>query len=176
MRNIYWFIKRIYNALKAFYLEISKPSSFFKGEEFEKCIRKKVFVPSKYELVMKTHDYNENKKDYVESSLYPDYLFRNLKTGEEFFVEVKYRERLWDGKLNWCKPYQFKRYKKANLNYKIIIAIGLGGRPRNPESVYLIPLDQIKYDSLNPSFFEKYKFDGKRKGIIDSLFDRVYEQ
>lgn len=70
-----------------------------KGDDFEHCLRKKVFTPESYDLVMKTHDFHENKKDYVESSLYPDYLFRDKETNEEFWVEAKYRENLYHGKI-----------------------------------------------------------------------------
>jgi hypothetical protein len=54
---------------------------------------------------MKTHDFHENNKDYIESSLYPDYLFREKKSNIEFFVEAKYRENLFQGKVFWSKEY-----------------------------------------------------------------------
>jgi len=112
IRNIFYLIKRIYYALSAFFKELFKPTAFLKGEEFERCLRKKVFKKDNFELVMKTHDFHENNKDYVESSLYPDYLFREKKSNKEFFIEAKYRENTYQGKVQWCKEYQFRRKQK----------------------------------------------------------------
>jgi hypothetical protein len=175
IRNIYYLIKRLFNALSAFFRELFKPIAFLKGDDFEKCLRKKVFTKANYELVMKTHDFHENNKDYVESSLYPDYLFRDKKSNKEFFVEAKYRENLYQGKVNWCKDYQFKRYKRLDRETPVIIAIGLGSRPDNPSQIFLVPLDKIEYSSLYPKFLDDYEFEEKRKNLLDGLMDKVYD-
>ena len=146
-----------------------------KGDDFEHCLRKKVFTPESYDLVMKTHDFHENKKDYVESSLYPDYLFRDKETNEEFWVEAKYRENLYHGKIEWCANYQLKRYKKLSKKYNVIIALDFGGRPHNPKAIYLIPLEQINYTGLYPNKLKDFEFTGKRKNILGSLMDKVYD-
>jgi len=175
VRNIYYLIKRLTSAIVMFFKELFKPTSYLKGEDFEKCIRKKVFKQSDYELVMKTHDFHENKSDYVESSLYPDYLFRDKKNNKEFFVEAKYREKTFKGKVEWCKEYQFKRYKKLRKGLPVYIAIGLGGRPRNPKQIFVVPLKNIEYSSLYPTFLEEYEIQDKRKNILDNLMDKLYD-
>ena len=85
IRNFFYIIKRLWNAIRVFFRELFKPTPYLKGENFEKCLRRKVFKKKDYDLVMKTHDYHANQKDYVESSLYPDYLFRKRSTNREFF-------------------------------------------------------------------------------------------
>ena len=175
IRNIYYLIKRVFNALSAFFRELFKPVAFLKGDDFEKCLRQRVFTKAKYELVMKTHDFHENHKDYVESSLYPDYLFRNKITNKEFFVEAKYREKAYQEKVAWCKEYQFKRYKRLGKDIPVIIAIGLGCRPDNPKQIFLVPLDDIKFSSLYLKFLENYEFVDKRKNVLDGLLDKVYD-
>jgi hypothetical protein len=124
---------------------------------------------------MKTHDFHENNKDYIESSLYPDYLFREKKSNKEFFVEAKYRENLFQGKVFWCKEFQFRRYKKLNKTLPVYIAIGLGGRPKNPRQIFIVPLMDIEYSSLYPDFLVKYEFEEKRKNLIDELMDKIYD-
>lgn len=173
-RNLYYLTKRLFRGLKMFFLELSKPTSFLKGEDFEKLLRKKVFKKKEFDLVMKTHDYHENRSDYVEASLYPDYLFRNKKDGSEFWVEAKYREKLWKGKLKWCELYQFKRYQQLSTDSPVYIAIGFGGRPSNPTKIYLIPIEEIKYNELYPKFLNDYEFDAKRKNILDFALDGIY--
>lgn len=174
VRLLFYLVKRLISATTLFLKELLKPTSYLKGEDFEKCLRNKVFVASRYDLVMKTHDFHENQNDYVESSLYPDYLFRDKKTNEEFFVEAKYRENLYQGKITWCRDYQFKRYRKLTKQNKVIIAIGFGGRPNNPNQIFLVPLDKIQYSSLYPDTLEEYEFSEKRKNLLDGVLDRVY--
>ena len=174
IRHLYYLLKRLYRGLYYFLKELIKPTSFLKGEDFEKCLRQKVFPQDKYDLVMKTHDFHENSQDYVESSLYPDYLFRNKTNNHEFWVEAKYRESLYNGKIIWCKPYQFKRYQHLADDLPVIIAVGFGGRPSNPEKIYLIPLEEIKYNALYPNSLLDYEFEGKRKNVIDGLMDNLY--
>ncbi len=175
IRNIFYLVKRLFNSLSAFFSELFKPVAFLKGDDFERCLRKNVYKKDEYELVMKTHGFHENKKDYVESSLFPDYLFRNRKTQEEFFVEAKYRENLYKGKVKWCNHYQFRRYKQLNKETPVIIAIGLGGRPANPKNIFLVPLDQIEYYTLTPGYLENYHFEGKRKNVLDRFADKIYD-
>jgi hypothetical protein len=174
IRNLYYLIKRLYRGIEFLLRELFKPTSFMKGEDFEKCLRQKVFPQDKYDLVMKTHDFHENSQDYVESSLYPDYLFRDRKKNTEFWVEAKYREKLFEGKVVWCKPFQFKRYQHLDNNLPVIIAIGFGGRPRNPEKIFLVPLEDIKYNALFPRFLQDFEFEGSRKNMIDGVMDKLY--
>ena len=175
VRNFYYLNKRFFNGLYKLYIELSKPTSFLKGDDFESCLRKKVFKIADYDLVMKTHDFHENKKDYVESSLYPDYLFRDKKTNDEFWVEAKYREKSYKGKIEWCNYNQLKRYKKLSQQSNVLIAIGFGGRPKNPDKIYLIPLNRIEYTGLYPNEITEFEFSEKRKNIFDGLMDKVYD-
>ena len=57
----------------------------------------------------------------------------------------------------------------------MIIAIGYGGRPDNPKQIFLVPLDEIKYSELYLKFLEEYEFLDKRKNIIDSVMDKIYD-
>lgn len=175
IRSLYYISKRLYTAFSSFFLELTKPLAFVKGDDFEICLRQKVFTAENYDLVMKTHDFHANQKDYVESSLFPDYLFREKETGNEFWVEAKYRENLYNGKIEWCKPYQLTRYKKLSKEQKVIIAIGFGGRPRNPNKIYLVPLEQIKYTGLYPKPLTQFEFVSKRKNLLDSVMDKAYD-
>lgn len=175
VRFIFYLLKRVFNALSAFRSELLKPIAYIKGEDFENCLRRTVFTKDNFDLVMKTHDFHENNKDYIESSLYPDFLFRDKKTNTEFFVEAKYREHLFKGKVYWCREYQFRRYHKLTKDVPVIIAIGLGGRPDNPNHIFLVPLEKIEYIGLYPTFLAEYEFHDDRKNLMDGLMDSVYD-
>ena len=139
--------------------ELKKPNSFRKGEKFEDYLRKYVFVKEQYKLVYHTPSYAQNKNDFVESSLYPDFLFKDLVTGKEFYVEAKFRSGFFNNKLNCCKDYQLKRYLQINKEKRpVFMAIGVGGSPTYPEQIFIIPVGSIKYTSLFPSFLKRFEY------------------
>lgn len=155
------FLRSLEKGIKAFTNEAAKPESFYKGEAFEEYIRQFTLPTKDYDLLHKTHDYNNNKKDFVESSLYPDYLFRDKRTGKEFFVEVKFRNGFYDNKnmISWCNYNQLKRYKEIDeQGKKVFIVLGLGDYPKRPHALFLFPLSGCNFCKLYDSFLEKYSF------------------
>lgn len=151
-------LKRITKAVKD---EISKPKSFAKGEAFEDYVRSYLFHENHYELIHRTHDYNSNNNDYVESSLQPDFKFRCKKTGKEFFVEAKYKSNpeYFKDKIHWCEPYQLKRYQKIDKHTKVFIILGFYGKPKKPEELFLFPLSAARFCGLYDSFLDKYGYE-----------------
>jgi uncharacterized protein YwqG len=134
-----------------------RPKSFMKGEKFENCTES-FFPESHYALVERTVDFKTNNKRFVESSLKPDFKFRDRRTNNEFYIESKYRSDLFKGKLEWCKDIsQWKRYQDFDRMTPVFILIGLYGRPSSPDHIYLIPLNKIKYTGLYPSTIQDYE-------------------
>lgn len=79
-------------ALKTFITSLSKPESYEIGELFEEIVREIYFPNDVYKLINKTHNYEQNKRDFVENSLNPDYEFSIIDTNFRFYVECKYRD------------------------------------------------------------------------------------
>jgi hypothetical protein len=173
MKSVYFLRKRILSIIKTVYSETTKPTNFIKGDEFEYFLRKRVYTHPGYELVMKTHSYSSNQDDYIEMTKYPDYLFRD-RLGSEFYVEAKYRANTFKDKLQWCKSYQLNRYKEIGKTKKIVIAIGLGGRPKYPKRLFLIPLDSINHIALYEREYLPYERQMPKRGIIDRAKDFLY--
>lgn len=71
--------------------ERTKDKNFKFGEEWEEEVREVFFVAPWYDLLEKTHDYSQNKKDYVKSSQNPDYKFLCKTTKRPFYIECKAR-------------------------------------------------------------------------------------
>ena len=149
-------------ALKAAWDEVNKPETFIKGDEFENFVRNNLFPVNKFELVQKTHDYTTNNNDYVESSKEPDFQFRSRKSGFEFFVEAKYRSGFYDGAIQWCKPYQFRRYKEIEKQTPVYIVIGVGRQPGNPQNIFLLPVRKTKYPRIFQSALKFYEIPKNR--------------
>jgi hypothetical protein len=143
--------------IKAMIDEAFTPESFKIGERFEDYIRDKIFIEKYYDIIERTHNYQSNSKDYVESSLKPDFLFRDRWNKKEFYVEAKFRTGLNNGKIKWCNENQLKRYRQINKDKPVFIIIGFGDDPKQPEFLTLLTIDAAKYIGLFPSYVEQYK-------------------
>jgi len=152
--------------------EANTPASFKIGEKFEDYVRKYLFIESYYELVERTHDYRANSKDYVESSLKPDFKFRDRRTKREFYVEAKFRTGEYQGKIMWCNDNQLKRYKDYHKQAPVFLILGVGGDPDYPEFLSLLSLDAAKYTGLFPSYIEKYEIELDKPISSKTLWDR----
>ncbi len=144
-----------------------QPDSFKKGDLFEKFVEDEMFQDTDYVLVHRTNTYDQNKARYAEDTRKPDFKFRCRRTGQEFYVEAKYRSRFnADNKLEVISYTQIERFKVLQKEEKIpiYIAIGYGGTPDNPDGVSLIPLDELSYLELYPSFLKRFNVN---KGLID---------
>jgi hypothetical protein len=142
-------ISRVWHAA---YSEALKPKTFVKGDQFEDFLRRVVFPASHYDLVGKTHDYSVNRKDFVESSIEPDYRFRERTSGREFYVEAKYRSVFHPQGLDWCKDYQLPRYLDIDATTRVLVALGAGGTASAPRYLFLFPVRGVRYTCLFPSF------------------------
>jgi hypothetical protein len=154
------FLKKFNKGIKALSNEFTKPDSFVKGEEFEEYVRKYIFPSSHYDLIHKTHDFHSNNGDYVESSLKPDFKFRDKKNNQEFYVEVKWREGVYyKNKIEWCNDQQLRRYKAIDKNEtRVFIVLGFGDKPVKPHEIILFPVSGCNYNALYDSFLDKYSF------------------
>ena len=148
------FFKRV---IKAAFKEAVKPSSFVKGEEFENYARDVIFTQDKFELDHKSHDYSNNKGDYITTSLAPDFIFTSKKSKKQFCVEIKYRSKYFNNAIEYCKKHQFKRYKDYDKKKPVFILLGVGGLPYDPDELFLFPIRKVKYTKLFESVLKEYK-------------------
>lgn len=153
---------------------IQKNDSFQKGEEFEQYTRDYLFPKDRFDLLERTHSYETNKDDYVESSLKPDFKFRCKESKIEFWVEVKFRKgKLYQNKLEWCSKRQYYRYLKTNeTESPVIICLGVKGQASNPEKIFLFPIKKIKYNTVYLSTIKPYEFYTK-KPVFSSHLEKL---
>jgi hypothetical protein len=154
--------------LQAMLDEALTPESFKVGAQFENYVRQYIFTEKEYQLIERTHDYNANSKDYVQSSMKPDFTFRDKVTKKEFYVEAKFRSGSYNGKIMWCNDGQLKRYKEYNKEKPVFLLLGMGDDAKNPEFLALIPLEKAKYTGLFPNYVEQFEIDCRK--AISSKF------
>lgn len=118
-----------------------------KGSRFEGFVLEEIFNEKLFDLVEMTRDFKSDSERFEERSMNPDFRFRDKRTGEEFWIEAKYRSGLFKNEKGQevceiCKPQQLSRYKEVEISTrkKVYICLGLGEDPRYPETVHLIPV------------------------------------
>jgi hypothetical protein len=152
--------------------EATMPESFKTGEKFENYARDILFIDSYYDLVERTHNYITNSKDYVESSLKPDFTFRDHYSKKEFYVEAKFRSGMYNGKITWCNESQLKRYQQYNKQKDVFLILGFGEDPKRPDFLSLIPLVKAKYTGLYPSLMEQFEIKCDKPVTSKILWNR----
>lgn len=153
-------LTNVFNKNPIYQMEYGTPEEFIMGEEFEQFTLN-LFPDYDYILVRRTHDFLTNELRYVEECLFYDFTFRHRQSEYEFVIECKYRSNLVQDKLMWAKSKaqfdRYRNYEKENYSGRYYIMMGLGGVPGYPNELFLVPLSDIKYVGLFPSFLEKYK-------------------
>jgi len=159
--------------VKAVWDEITKPDTFVKGDKFKTYVRSHLFPKDRYLPLQMTHADESNKKDFIENTKEPDFKLRSLKIGHEFFVEVKYHSNYYDGAVEWCKPYQLRRYKEIDREIPVFIVIGVGRQPGAPGQIFLVPVKDIEDSKLFRSFLVQYELPIDQS-IVDSRLQRQF--
>ncbi len=128
-----------------------------KGSRFEKFVLNEIFIDKLFDLVEMTRDFNSNSERFEERSMNPDFLFRDKRTREEFWIEAKYRRGLFKNDKGQdvceiCNPGQLNRYREVERSSgkRVYICLGLGENPLSPETVHLISVKDA-YPQLFPS-------------------------
>lgn len=151
-------MNRISRALQTGWNSLRQPQSFEKGTAFEDFVENEIFDETQYQIIHKTNSYATNSRRFVESSLLPDFLFRDKVTGREFYVECKFRCTLNpEGNYEWCNDQQLERYLQLHQEVPVFVALGLEGVPEKPGAIFLIPLHYCSYTSLFPSRLSEYE-------------------
>lgn len=132
--------------------------SYQKGSRFEKYVAS-LFPQDKFVIIDRTRDNGKHLGRYVESDKNPDLLFRDLKSGEKFAVECKWRNT-WAKKDGYpesgfmWKPEWTVRYGEFGKEHgvKVRLALGIGGAPEKPKEVYLISIEKLKWGFIKKSY------------------------
>src|SRR5690348_6160701 len=91
------------------------PDSIEKGEAFQNFVENTLFTKAEYDLVERTHGFYQNANRYIESSRKPDFKFRGRRSGQEFYLEAKFRSQINpDDKVEIYKNGQYDIHKKLD--------------------------------------------------------------
>jgi hypothetical protein len=134
-----------------------------KGDDFENYIVT-LFNPKAERFLLKEwrSDKIADNGIYALSSHNPDLEFQYSDGSRSypFAVECKWRSKFMHREIDWAKPYQIQNYISYQEKNKIpvFIAIGVGGKPSQPEQLFVAPLNEIcMYPTLFESYLKKFK-------------------
>jgi hypothetical protein len=129
-----------------------------KGIEFEKYIVQK-FSKHYFTILDWTGD-KFVKGYYAQSSLEPDLKMRFTlqQNSVDFAVECKYRSSFFNDGMDLEKR-QLAQYQKfaAEKKMNVFIVLGVGGTPKEPQELFIIPLEKIETPFLDKPFLMAFK-------------------
>src|SRR3989344_455678 len=144
-----------------------------KGSRFEGYVED-LFRKNKEWKVERDNSYRKLWKGWVESYSDPDFVFTHRKTNKKIAVECKYKEKEYD-RVFWAYEDQIEHYQNFSTKEKmpVFAVIGIGGRPRNPRRLFLVPLHLIKYPDIKLDYLEKFERDPKKYFSLDNRGDFI---
>ncbi len=109
---------------------------------------------------------------YAETTTQPD-IQLSLNLGRNSYplaVECKWRKQSEGDFIRFANEGQIERYKKfsGEENYPVFIVLGVGGKPTNPDELYVIPVTVLNKPVLHKSGLWKYR----KKVDTDFFFDQ----
>lgn len=121
-----------------------------KGRQFENFIVSMLQDKNRFQLLSWRGD-KIFDKTYAEENLLPDLRIRHALDAAPvtYHLECKYRSMLPDGVLDLTA--QLGRYRRMTMNIdrsELFFAIGIGGKPSDPEQLYIIPNRMIRRDYI----------------------------
>ncbi|MEK9135384.1 MAG: hypothetical protein AAB451_03800 [Patescibacteria group bacterium] len=136
-----------------------------KGRDFENYVEN---LFSQNEWAIEQKNKFEKLSRWIESKNNPDFIFRNKKTNKRLAVECKYLSKQAK-KFWWAKNYQIENYQNFSQkeNIPVFVVLGIGGRPKNPKRVFLVPLNQIKYPDVKMEYLGKFEREPRKSFSVD---------
>jgi len=130
-----------------------------KGLLFENYIVERFKEPT-----FKLHEWRSDKIHqgiYPLSNTLPDLKYSFTTSRHNFFIaiECKWRANFKNGSIQIARQDQLQNYWKYHIDNQIevFIILGIGGKPDDPEDIYIIPLDKISGVELSKANLEIFK-------------------
>ena len=154
IHSIHKQLHRSYLAIYTRIRSITLPEEVLKGREFEDYVLELFDVREDGDFTLKEWQGDKTLGDVCpESNRYPDFVF-SYQQSQCFAVECKWRERLTTNiEKDLFSSDKLAIYQQFadERQIPVFVVWGVGGEPCQPESLYIIPLQEI------PSVFNSSK-------------------
>ncbi len=120
------------------------------GKEFEEYIIR-LFPNAEWEITDRCSDTSLQIDRKIIGDVSYDFIVKHRYTSQQFIIQCKYRTRFhyegdYEG-IDWAKPYQIRNYKnfQQEKGWPYLGVIGVGGLPRQPEHLFVLLLERLRY-------------------------------
>ena len=89
------------------------------------------------------------------------------------WVECKYRSGFDRADNITVDDYQLHRYRliQRESRRKVLVAIGIGGKPDSPQSFYLMPLDSIEGENISRAALQQFLMSAPAENFAPHVAD-----
>ena len=152
-----------------------RPSRYYRmGRAFEEYVIS-LFPETAWEIEDRSSDTSSRIGRRVTGDASYDCIVKHRPTSRRFIIQCKYRSKFFrqDGQegIEWAKPYQIRNYRtfQQTKGWPYLVIIGMGGRPRKPQQLFVLPLEQ-----LGSPFIQKIDLQATKRN--QSAFFSVSDQ
>jgi len=127
--------------------------------EFEKFMTEKLGA-DRYKLI---EWHNEILSESAEPK--PDLEFERKNSTHEqsvFSIECEYKNRPTGNKIELKKKKLSYSLQAKALGKPVFFAIGLGGKPSHPDTLYIVPAEKVKNNVLDLNEIEEFRISGRK--------------
>jgi hypothetical protein len=143
------------------------------GQKFEDYVVN-LLADSRFRLLDRTMDKKTSEGVYAESCLNPDLHISQAHKPQwlDYYIECKYRTSWYQGQVK-LEKYKVDRYKtfQGTERRKVLIALGVGGKPEAPKSLMIVPLDSLENYTIKQDWVLKYRIDATPEGLYNYMSD-----
>ena len=136
------------------------------GRDFEKFMITR-FSKHEYQLIEWRSDKYIHGWGGPSSSRAPDLLLEHIPTRNRFAIECKYRSHIKGTGFRWARPDQLDNYRnyQTKENVPVYVAIGIGGNPQAPNSLFIVRLERMKFPDVMLHYLEQFRFPANVTGL-----------
>lgn len=118
-----------------------------------------------------------------ENALRPDFHIEQpgKRSNIDYWIEAKWRKRIGDDNFT-LRPDQLERYKsfQRSQRRKVIICLGVGGTPKEPTALFVIPVDSMTNEGLSFDDLTFFRVQNPKTNlpshISDWFFNKVFKK
>ncbi len=153
--------------------KILTPARYYRmGRDFEEYVIG-LFPDTDWEIEDRSSDTSKRIGRRVTGDASYDCIMKHRRTSKRFIVQCKYRSRFFrkdnqDG-IEWAKPYQIRNYRnfQREKGWPYVGIIGVGGRPRHPKHLFVLPLEYLHDTFIRKAGLEIAGRDPHRPFTVD---------
>ncbi len=138
------------------------------GKEFEEYVVS-LFPSVEWEIEDRSSDTSHTMGRRVVGDVSYDWIVRHRATSRRFILQCKFRSRYYRSGIEWAKMYQMRNYgdfqRRKGWDYFVIL--GVGGAPKQPSHLYLVPLQCLGSPFVLQSALQSYARDPHTPFTLD---------